>query len=107
MEEKLEPRRYPSIEYFIGLRKRFGKWTWISNNSIEVAPYEYPWASSHIPNGEDTHCARMYLKPKNDKCSFVYDDIDCKKFTRRMVGYICERHVGCHNEKGMEEELRI
>ena len=101
LEEKLQPERYPIFEYFIGLRKSSGKWKWISNNSIEVAPYRYPWAGSHTPNDEDTHCAKMYFKTKKDKCSFVYDDIYCNQYRSSFVGYICERHVGCHNEKGM------
>ena len=43
----------------------------------------------------------MYFLTKNKKCSFVYDEIDCNKY--KMVGYICEKHVGCHNEKGVQK----
>ena len=99
LEEKLE--RYLRLEYFIGLRKRLGKWTWISNNSIEVAPHKHPWASSK-PDGTDTHCVKMYFETKNKK-SLVYDDIHCNQFRARKVGYVCEKHVGCHDEKGMRK----
>ena len=106
LEEKLQPDKCEGTEYFIGLRNSSGKWTWISNNSIEVAPKIDPWASASKPNG-DGECAKMYFKTKNDKCSFVYDDIDCNKYKSQMVGYICEKHVGCHNEKGMRKIVHI
>ena len=106
LEEKLEPKRYPGVEYFIGLRKTSEKWTWISNNSTEVVPKLHPWARNK-PDGGNMHCAKMYFTTKKDKCSLVYDDIDCKKYTSRMVGYICEKHVGCHNEKGMRKMVHI
>ena len=106
LEEKLEAKRYPETQYFIGLRKSSEKWTWISNNSIEVLPERDPWDTSK-PDGEGKHCAKMYFKTKNEKCSFVYDDIDCNKYKSRKVGYICEKHIGCHNEKGMQKIVHI
>ena len=104
LEEKLEPERYPSIEYFIGLRKRSEKWTWISNNITEVVPYKDPWASSSKPNG-DGECAKMFFQDKK----FRYDDIPCNdaQASESVVGYICEKHVGCHNEKGMRKIVHI
>ena len=106
LEEKLQAKKGKWIDYFIGLRKSSGKWTWISNNSIEVLPRIDPWASASKPDG-DGECAKMYFKIKNEKFSFVYDDIDCNKYKSRMVGYICEKHVGCHNEKGMRKMVHI
>ena len=104
LEEKLEPKRYSGIEYFIGLRKSSGKWTWISNNSIEVAPYRYPWATSNKPNGKDTHCAKMYFKHETH---LVFDDIHCYGYREKYVGYICERHICCHNEKGKRGRITL
>ena len=100
LKKKLEPKRYPSIEYFIGLRKRSGKWTWISNNSTEVGPSKDPWASSSKPDG-DGECAKMFFKDK----TFRYDDIPCNTVPSAMVGYICEKHCDCHKEKGMPETV--
>ena len=117
LEEKLQPKKYPSIErkskecndteYFIGLRNSSGKWTWISNGSIEVAPKKAPWASSNHPDDKGkAHGAKMYFVPKN-KCSFVYDDMDCNKYKNQKVGYICEKRVDCHNKKGMRKIVHI
>ena len=103
LEEKLE--RYQEFEYFIGLRKSCGKWTWISNNSIEVKPKQTPWASSTHPDENDTYCAKMYFKLTKKK--WVYDDIRCETYARGNIGYICEKHVGCQDEKGMCEIVHI
>ena len=99
----LKGKLKPEIEYFIGLRKSSGKWTWISNDSIEVEPYKDPWASEHHPNDNDAYCAKMYYKTTK----FVYDDIRCNAVPASKVGYICEKHVGCQNEKGMRQIVYI
>ena len=101
--EKLQPKRYPRMEYFIGLRKRSGKWTWISNDSIEVVPYQYPWASSSKPDG-DGECTKMYFTGYEKK-HLVFDDIHCNGYKSGYVGYICEKHVCCHNGKGMQGKI--
>ena len=106
LEEKLEAKKYQRIEYFIGLKKSSEKWTWISNNSIEVPPKIDPWASSSKPDG-DGECAKIYFETENKKFSFVYDDIPCNEYERPDVGYICEKHLGCHNEKGMRKIVHI
>ena len=103
LEENLQPNTYSDIEYFIGLRKRSGKWTWISNDSIVVEPHKDPWASEHHPNDNDAYCAKMYYKTTK----FVYDDIYCNAVPASKIGYICEKHVGCHYEKGMRNIVHI
>ena len=102
LEEKLEPKKYPSIEYFIGLRKRSGKWTWISNNSTVVAPSKDPWASGGKPDG-DGECAKMFFKGNK----FRYDDVPCINFRAKYMAYICEKHIDWHEEKGMPETVNI
>ena len=102
LKEKLEPKRYPSIEYFIGLRKGSEKWTWISNNSTVVEPYKDPSATGSKPNG-DGECAKMFFKDKK----FRYDDIPCNSFKTKYIGYICEKHIDCNEEKGMPETVNI
>ena len=108
LEEKLQRNKCEGTEYFIGLKNSSGKWTWISNNSTEVAPYQDPWVSASHPNNKGkAHCAKMYFEIR-DKCSFVYDDIECnRKYQSLKFGYICEKHVGCHNEKGMWKIVHI
>ena len=103
LEKKLQPSTYSKIEYFIGLRKSSGKWTWISNESIEVAPNKDPWASKSHPDENDTYCAKMYYKTTK----LVYDDIHCNVAPASEVGYICEKDVGCRYEKGMREIVYI
>ena len=84
LEENLEPKRYPIFEYFIGLRKSSEKWTWISNDSIEVAPHKHPWTSERFSDGRDTHCAKMYfeIKNKNRLCMTIYTAIN---FEQKML----------------------
>ena len=103
LAEELQPKRYSGIEYFIGLRQRSGKWTWISNNSIEVAPYRFPWGSVRKPDG-DGECAKMYFTGYGNK-HLVFDDIHCYGYTSKSVGYICEKHVCCHKKKGMRGKI--
>ena len=65
-----------------------------------VVPYEDPWASGSKPNG-DGECAKMFLK----ESKFRYDDIPCINFRTNYMGYICEKHCDCHEEKGMPETV--
>ena len=82
-------------EYFIGLRNLSGKWSWISNYSIEVPPGKPPWAT-YQPSGPGD-CAKMYYTSLE---TFVYDNIACSLPTRN-IGYICEKPLHYHGGKGI------
>ena len=97
LEDKL--RGYGDKEYFIGLRESAGKWTWISNNRIEVKPKQKIWYGDLSGNEK---CAKMFFKDN----SLLYDDIHCNR-KWMTVGYICERHINCQAEKGMQQTVNI
>lgn len=82
-------------EYFIGLEKQKGTWTWICNRSIVVTPKERPWAAEEP--SDNGHCAKMYFQNKD----LVYDDIPCNS----KMDYICERrNSSCHKKDIKEKE---
>lgn len=93
LKDKLENMNMTS-EYFIGLSKLFGRWSWISNNSIEVAPGKPPWAT-YQPSGLGD-CAKMFYSYVLK--TFVYDNIDCS-LRSRNIGYVCEKSLHCYGGK--------
>ena len=95
LKDKLENMNLTG-EYFIGLRKLYGRWSWINNDNIDVVPGKPPWAT-YQPSGLGD-CAKMYYSYVLK--TFVYDNIECS-LRIRNIGYICEKSLHCYSGKGI------
>ena len=96
MKETIQ--KYPTLEYFIGLKKeRSGEWRWISDNSkVNATRGKFPWAKGE-PSG-DGNCAVMYKDYREDYG--LFNDLNCTK-KKQITGSICESSVNSNDQEGM------